>query len=111
LKRIEEIINVGAIAAFAIFKVINSTERFDLSTNEAVFFKYYNKYNMRTASGLLIWQKFALDKIISGPAKFNYEKFIRNRRLDRNQFIVMKLTIQIIEGEILLRDVSITIPI
>jgi hypothetical protein len=48
---------------------------------------------MRIVFGLLAWQKFALDKIIGGPAKSNYEKFIRNRRLDRNQFAAIKLTI------------------
>jgi hypothetical protein len=111
LKRIKEIINIGIIAVSVIFKIINSIERFDFPTDEAAFFKYYNKYDMRIVSGLLAWQKFALNKIISDPAKFNYEKFIRNRRLDRNQFAAVKLTIQTIKGEILLRDVSIIIPI
>jgi hypothetical protein len=92
-----------------VFKVIDSTERFNFSADEAAFFKYYNRYDMRTVFGLLAWQKFALNKIIGGSVKSNYEKFIRNRRLDRNQLAAVKLTIQIIESEILLRDVSITI--
>jgi hypothetical protein len=84
LKRVKEIINAGIIAVFAIFKIIDPTERFNLSADEATFFKYYNGYDMRTAFRLLAWQKFVLDKIIGGSAKSNYEKFIRNRRLDRN---------------------------
>jgi hypothetical protein len=109
LKRIEKIINAETTAASVISKAINPIERFDFSADEAAFFKYYNKYDIRTVSGLLVWQKFALDKIIGGSVKPNYKKFIRNRRLDRNQFAAVKLTIQIIEGEILLRDVNIII--
>jgi hypothetical protein len=66
---------------------------------------------MRIVFELLTWQKFALNKIIDDPIKPNYEKFIRNRRLDRNKLAAMKLTTQTIKNEILLRDVNIIISI
>jgi hypothetical protein len=53
LKRIKEIINVGITAVSTVFKIINPTERFDFSANETIFFKYYNKYDMRIVFGLL----------------------------------------------------------
>jgi hypothetical protein len=55
LKWIKEIINVEIIAVSAILKIINPTERFNFPANEAAFFKYYNRYDMRIASGLLAW--------------------------------------------------------
>jgi hypothetical protein len=53
LKRIKEIINVEITTTSTVSKIINSIKRFDLPTNETIFFKYYNKYDMRTVSGLL----------------------------------------------------------
>jgi hypothetical protein len=84
LKRIKEIINAETTTTSTVFKVINPTERFNLPADETTFFKYYNKYDLRTAFRLLMWQKFALDKIIGDPIKSNYKKSIGNRRLDRN---------------------------
>ena len=111
LRQIEEIIDAGATAAPTVPKVIDPTERFDLPSEEKAFLKYYNGYDVRTAAGLLEWQRFTLDKIIGSPTRPKYEKLSGTHKVTRDQLAAMRNTSQTIETEMLLRDVSAIIPV